>query len=234
MNPSRYAVGCMPESTTPAAAAPGFTLREVRAALNTPASQVLLAPGSVPRARIGGDLRSAADRPITKGEVAAILGELLTPAQFREFEAECDVEASLVVAEVGDCTVHVSRAKGLSIVTIRRGVPEADPPANRVRGIVDRIARLVAGDAPPPPPPLSLPEEVVQTLEDFNYYWILTRETPEPAAAPFPPSRRDEPDPEGEAGVFALLPRCPPGRPRPALKAAKEIPREDPRREGRC
>lgn len=205
----------------------GFSLRDIQAALCAPASQVLLAPGSLPRARMGGDLRPASDRPVTKAEVAALLIELLTPDQRREFEREFDVEASIVVAEVGACTVHVGLAKGLPIVTIRRWEPDLDPPANRVRSIVDRIERLVAQTAPPPPQPLSLPEEVVQILEDFKYFFLVTSPIPMPVPAPLPPQRRDAPDAEGEAGVFALLPRFPPNRPLPALKAAKPIPRDE-------
>jgi hypothetical protein len=181
--------------------------RLLTAGLGLGASQLLLKPGSQAVFRMGSDFRPISPNALSDAEVSRLLAEFLTPMEAATLRMEGDVDVDLAYPPFDFCFLHVFLSSGRpTVVATFPGVAVERPPA------LDLPRKEFAAPPPPPGPVLDRGNPPVD------------REFPEGTRGATLPSPWKDNDNPGPDPVFALLPKNPPFKPRPALRAAKPLP----------
>ena len=89
-------------------------------------SDLHLAAGICPRIRQDGRLQSLTDTPLSREQIEAIVEELLTEQQQREFSSQKELDCSVTVDHLGRFRCHIYRQQG-SIALALRVIPRHPP-----------------------------------------------------------------------------------------------------------
>ena len=98
----------------------------LHAAVDSGASDLLLAAGAPPMYRIDGDLRPASLEPLAPGQLDNLFSRLLTPEQARQLATCHDVDFAYSVPRLGRFRLNIHRQRGTLAAAIRHlpaGIP---------------------------------------------------------------------------------------------------------------
>ncbi|MCE9581217.1 MAG: hypothetical protein K8T20_01745 [Planctomycetes bacterium] len=188
--------------------------RLLTAGLGLQASQLLLKQGARAVFRVGKEFLPVSTDSLRASEIQKLVAEFLLPEDQLELRKEGDVEVHLAYPPFDFCVLHVFLSSGEPAVVAQfPGLPVERPPAPEV----------IHQDLEEPPestvpPPLPVDDNAAPRWVGDLQGRVRGRTIPSPW---------EEEDGPASAGVFALLPKDPPFKPRPALRAAKPLPGPD-------
>jgi twitching motility protein PilT len=110
------------------------------------ASDLHLKADTVPRVRIGGDLKTLKTDPLSNDEIEAMVAEILSPAQFDEYNARGSIDIAYAMSRTERFRVNIFKQRGYTSLAARRINPRIPSYSElHLPEVLHRIANVEQG-----------------------------------------------------------------------------------------